>query len=117
MEKDVNYQVFVSTEAAEQIKSQLIKRGTPTAFLRLGVKGGGCLGYEYVIQFEDSDPRAKDLVFEKDGVSIIVDNKSLIYLNGSTLSWERNLMKRGFKIINPNEKSSCGCGMSISLTI
>ena len=111
-EKD--FQIFVSPIALEQIKIQLVKRNTPTASIRLGVKGAGCSGLTYQIQFEDEAPKEKDLLFNIDNVRIIVDKKSILYLNGSTLDWEKTLLKQGFKFANPNEKSSCGCGESFS---
>jgi iron-sulfur cluster assembly protein len=109
------YQIFVSEVAAEQIKEQLQKRGTPDGFLRLGVKGGGCSGFSYVLRFEDSSPREIDKTFQINGVNIVVDTKSLLYLKGCTLDWETSLVKRGFKFINPNEKSQCGCGHSFTV--
>lgn len=115
MEPEKTYQISVSEAAAEQIKSQLETRGTPESYLRLGIKGGGCSGFSYVIQFEDNQPRDRDIVFNEHGVKIVVDKKSLIYLNGTTLDWEQGLMKRGFKFVNPNEKSTCGCGHSFSV--
>lgn len=109
------YQFIVTDLAVEQIKKQLLKRGTPQAYLRCGVKGGGCSGYSYVIQFEDKDPQTKDLIFIEGNVSIIIDNKSILYLNGCTLDWEKTLMHQGFKFLNPQEKSSCGCGSSFQV--
>lgn len=113
--EEKNFQIFVSVLAAEQVKSQLAKRETPNSYLRLGVKGGGCSGFSYVLQFEDELPRDKDLVFDLEGVHVIVDKKSILYLNGCTLDWEKTLIRQGFKFINPNEKSSCGCGESFSV--
>jgi iron-sulfur cluster assembly protein len=115
MEAEEKKQVFVSAVAAEQIKKQLATRGTPESYLRLGIKGGGCSGFSYVLQFEDSPPKDKDLVFEMEGVRVVVDKKSILYLNGSTLDWEKTLMSQGFKFVNPNEKSSCGCGSSFTV--
>ena len=115
MEAEKNFQIFVSVLAAEQVKNQLTKRGTPQSYLRLGIKGGGCSGFSYVLQFEDTAPRDKDLVFDLEGVHVIVDKKSILYLNGCTLDWEKTLMSQGFKFINPNEKSSCGCGHSFTV--
>jgi iron-sulfur cluster assembly protein len=115
MEANKNYQITVSPEAAKQVKLQLEKRGTPNAHLRLGVKGAGCSGYSYVIQFEDSAPREKDKLFQMHDISVVVDIKSLVYLNGCTLDWEKTLIHQGFKFINPNEKSKCGCGHSFSV--
>jgi iron-sulfur cluster assembly protein len=115
MEPEKTYQISISLSAAEQIKSQLEKRGTPNSYLRLGIRGGGCSGFSYVIQFEDNEPRDRDVVFSEHGVRVIVDKKSLLYLNGSTLEWEKTLMAQGFKFVNPNEKSTCGCGHSFTV--
>lgn len=108
------YQIFVSASAAEQIKKQLIKRGTPDAYVRVGVKGGGCSGFSYVFRFEDA-VQNRDLIFETEGVRIITDSKSIVLLNGLTLEWENTLMNQGFKFVNPNEKSRCGCGHSFTV--
>src|SRR5574337_1944250 len=109
-----DFNVSVSPKAVEQIKFQLNKRNTPNSYIRLGIKGGGCSGYSYVIQFEDDTPGNRDLVFVVDGISVVVDNKSILYLNGCTLDWEQTLMNRGFKFINPNERAKCGCGHSFT---
>lgn len=110
-----NFQIFVSPKAVEQINLQLSKRKTPDASIRLGVRGAGCSGFTYQIQFEDEEPKEKDLLFNIDNVRVIVDKKSILYLNGTTLDWEKTLLKQGFKFVNPNEKSSCGCGSSFSV--
>lgn len=115
MEAENIYKISISVKAAEQIKLQLKKRGTPESYLRLGVKGSGCSGHSYFLQYEDSSPRAKDLVFDSEGINIIVDTKSIIYLNGSTLDWEKTLIHQGFKFINPQEKTKCGCGSSFTV--
>lgn len=107
--------IEVSGAAAKAIRKQLDQRGTPDASLRLGIRGGGCSGFSYVIEFHDGDPRPKDRVFLRDGVRVVVDPKSLVYLNGMTLDWEQTLMRQGFKFVNPNEKSSCGCGHSFTV--
>src|SRR5204862_3008206 len=80
--------VNVTARAAQQIKAQLSKRGhsTPDSGVRLGVKGGGCSGMSYVIEYCDQ-PRARDKIFEVDGAKVYVDPKSLIYLNGTTFDF------------------------------
>jgi iron-sulfur cluster assembly protein len=108
-------QIQVTPKAVEAIRRQLKKRGTPNAALRLGLRSGGCSGFSYVIEFHDGPPHQRDNVFDFDGVRVLVDPKSLIYLNGTTLDWEQSLMKQGFKFVNPREKSLCGCGKSVSL--
>jgi iron-sulfur cluster assembly protein len=107
--------VHVTAAAVEAIRRQLAKRGTPDAGLRLGIRGGGCSGFSYVIEFQDGPPGARDMVFEFDGVRVVVDKKSLLYLDGATLEWEQTLMRQGFKFVNPHEKSSCGCGHSFTV--
>ncbi|MGA7121589.1 MAG: iron-sulfur cluster assembly accessory protein [Polyangiaceae bacterium] len=112
--------ISVSPQAVEAIARQLKKRGTPAGSLRLGLRGGGCSGFTYVIEFHDGPPHPRDRVFDYvagDGtaVRVVVDPKSLLYLNGTVLEWEQTLMRQGFKFANPNEKSGCGCGSSFSV--
>ncbi len=115
--------ISVSLKAIEAIHRQLVKRGTPDAALRVGIRGGGCSGFTYVIEFHDGPPRPKDRVYDYDlvvgeahqNVRVVVDPKSLIYLNGTVLEWEQTLMKQGFKFVNPNEKTNCGCGHSFTV--
>lgn len=106
--------VEVTPKAVLKAKEALAKRGTPEAMLRLGVRGGGCSGFSYVIEFADQ-ASARDRVFEFDGLKVVVDPKSLVFLNGSTLDYETKLMGHGFKFVNPNEKTSCGCGESFTV--
>jgi iron-sulfur cluster assembly protein len=108
-------QIFVSPAAVEQIKLQMQRRGSSDTHLRLGIKSGGCQGFSYVIQFEDTTPKEKDAIFPIDGIIVVVDRKSLVYLNGCTLDWECSLIKQGFKFQNPNESKQCGCGKSFNV--
>jgi iron-sulfur cluster assembly protein len=110
----------VSGPAVDAIARQLKKRGTPESCLRLGIRGGGCSGFTYVIEFHDGPPHARDRVLDfvaTDGtkVRVVADPKSLLYLQGTVLEWEQTLMRQGFKFANPNEKSGCGCGSSFSV--
>ncbi len=107
--------IEVSPKAVEAIRKQLAKRGTPESSLRVGIRGGGCSGFSYVIEFHDGEPRTRDRVFQFDDVRVVIDPKSLIYLNGSLLDWEQTLMRQGFKFVNPHEKTSCGCGHSFTV--
>jgi iron-sulfur cluster assembly protein len=112
--------ISISGKAVDVIARQMRKRGTPEASLRLGIRGGGCSGFSYVIEYHDGAPHERDQVLERvatDGtkVRVVIDPKSLLYLNGSELVWEETLMHQGFKFANPNEKSSCGCGTSFTV--
>ena len=82
--------------------------------LRIGVKGGGCSGFSYTLGFDDNQ-NPTDQLSEIDGVQIMCDPKSFLYLNGTVVDFEDNLMGRGFKFTNPNASKSCGCGESFSV--
>src|SRR5262245_59314467 len=86
--------VSISDGAVEYAKKRLAQRGTPDAAIRLGVRGGGCSGFSYVIEFSDDPPRDRDTVFEAGGVRFYVDKKSLVYLAGSLLDYEKTLVFR-----------------------
>jgi len=106
----------VTPSAARQIKAQLARRTqtNPQSGVRLGVKVGGCSGMSYVIEYCDQ-PRPKDQLFEVDGAKIYVDPKSLIYLNGTTFDFVDTFQQKGFKFVNPQVKSECGCGESFTV--
>ena len=85
-----------------------------TDFVRVGVKSGGCSGLSYDLKF-DKDQKENDKVFESNGVKIIVDTKSFLYLIGTTLEYSGGLNGTGFVFKNPNANRTCGCGESFSL--
>lgn len=105
--------ILVTEAAAQEILRQAIKRKTPHAAIRVGLRGGGCTGYTYVFDFEDGDPRSRDTVIETQGVRIYVDPKSLKLLRGMELDFTKRLMGHGFHFNNPNAKGSCGCGAAV----
>lgn len=107
--------ITVTPGAVDAIRRQIQKRGRTDTALRVGIRGGGCSGFSYVIEFHDGPPRPKDVIFDYGDVRVVVDPKSLLYLNGSVLDWEQTLMRQGFKFVNPNEKASCGCGHSFTV--
>jgi len=82
--------------------------------LRVGVKGGGCSGFSYTLGFDDQLSEV-DQLNEVEGVKVVCDPKSFLYLNGTQIDFEDNLMGRGFKFGNPNASKSCGCGESFSV--
>ena len=85
-----------------------------TDFIRVGVKSGGCSGLEYVLKF-DNQKTETDQVFEDNGIKILVDKKSILYLAGTTLEFSGGLNGKGFVFNNPNAQRTCGCGESFSL--
>jgi iron-sulfur cluster insertion protein len=101
----------ITPAAAERIL-KITSGPTPSA-LRLAVNGGGCSGFQYEFKI-DANREAEDLAFEKDGATVLVDNVSMLYVDGSVLDFEDNLMGEAFKVKNPQAKSSCGCGVSFS---
>jgi iron-sulfur cluster assembly protein len=107
--------ITISDGAVEFARKKLAARGTPDAAIRLGIRGGGCSGFSYVIQFDDEAARERDYVYEVNGVRFYVDKKSFVYLAGSLLDYEKTLMFQGFKFRNPNEAASCGCGHSFTV--
>ncbi len=107
--------VTITDGAVEYAKKRLAQRGTPDAAIRLGVRGGGCSGFSYVIEFADDPPKERDLVFDAGGVRFYVDKKSFVYLAGSALDFEKTLVFSGFKFKNPQEASRCGCGHSFTV--
>ncbi len=107
-------EIQLTKKAIDMAKKAIERRGQPTFGLRLGVRGGGCSGVSYAIEFADK-ARGRDHVFEFEGLNIVIDPKSLIYLRGSVLDYEVKLMQHGFKFRNPNEKAGCGCGESFTV--
>jgi len=104
--------VNVTESAAQQIKRLLDQEGKLESHaLRLKVVGGGCSGLSYQLAFDDQR-RENDSEVESGGVRVVVDEKSALYLVGTTLDYVDTLMESGFKIQNPNAKSTCGCGQS-----
>ena len=106
--------VALSESASKQVKQLKQAQNLPeNVFLRMGVKGGGCSGMSYSLEF-DSEVGPHDKEFEIDGVKVVVDKKSYLYLNGTTLDYVTQGLTGGFTFINPQAKSSCGCGTSFS---
>ncbi|MCI0572918.1 MAG: iron-sulfur cluster assembly accessory protein [Myxococcaceae bacterium] len=106
--------ISIGDSAVARLKALLTERGTPEAGLRVAVKGGGCSGLQYVMEWTEQ-PRERDKVFERDGVRMFVDPKSYLYLIGTELVYEETLMASGFRLDNPNVKAACGCGESFTV--
>ncbi len=105
--------ITLTNSAAERVRTFLANRGKGFG-LRLGIKTSGCSGLAYVLEFVD-ELNEDDNVFEQDGVKVIVDTKSLVYLDGTQLDFVKEGLNEGFKFINPNVKDQCGCGESFNV--
>ena len=105
--------VSMTPVAVNRVKELMTSQKLDNAFLRMGVRGGGCSGMTYDLQF-DSELRKHDKQFEVEGVKVVVDVKSYLYLNGTTLDYVTEGLQGGFTFVNPQAKSSCGCGTSFS---
>ena len=105
--------VTLTEKAATHVQNFLAKRGKGVA-LRLGVRTTGCSGMAYKLEFADG-VEANDLQFESHGVKVVIDPKSLPYLDGTELDFAREGLNEGFKFNNPNVKDECGCGESFNV--
>ncbi|WP_159654199.1 iron-sulfur cluster assembly protein IscA [Vibrio atypicus] len=105
--------ITMTETAASRVRTFLENRGKGVG-LRLGVKTTGCSGMAYVLEFVD-ELNEEDSVFEHEGVKIIIDQKSLVYLDGTELDYVKEGLNEGFEFNNPNAKSECGCGESFNV--
>ena len=99
--------------AADKVADLIAEEGNPALKLRVFVQGGGCSGFQYDIKLDD--PAADDLILEKDGQRVLVDQVSLPFLSNAVIDFSAELIGARFVIQNPNAQSSCGCGTSFSL--
>ena len=104
--------ITLTDKGAEKVREFLEAQSAvaETAGLRVGVRGGGCSGFQYALAFDEQ--RAGDSVFEDKGIRLLVDNQSLPYVQGSTIDFVDGLQGAGFKVDNPNVIAACGCGSS-----
>ena len=109
--------IELSERAVTRIQELAMKRQTPDAYFRIGIRGGGCSGLSYFVDFADAaDP--KDKVFEfgaEKQVKVLIDRKSYLFLNGTQVDWKSELMKTGFEFHNPLAGKTCSCGESFSV--
>jgi len=105
--------ITMSEAAAERVTRFLENRGSGVG-VRLGVKTSGCSGMAYVLEFVD-DVNEDDVIFEDRGVKVIIDQKSLVYLDGTELDYGKEGLNEGFLFNNPNVKDECGCGESFTV--
>ncbi len=111
--------VIVTPKAADEVRrivaDQHASGTTEKLYLRLRVVGGGCSGFQHKLDLDPQVNPKLDETFELEGVDIVVDKRSLLYLDGVTVDFHNDLNKRGFSISNPSAKSTCGCGSSFSM--
>ena len=108
--------ILLTEKAATQIKKIVTESGLPAeeTRLRVGVKGGGCSGFSYMLDLTEEPRGDMDEELESNGIKVLVDMKSLLYLDGTEIDFKDEVMQQGFVFKNPNATSSCGCGSSFS---
>ena len=106
--------IKVTESAKKQALKLMEEDGAKDAFIRVGVKGGGCSGLMYQLDF-DNEMKDGDKEFEDNGIKVVVDKKSYLYLLGTTLDFSGGLNGKGFVFVNPNADRTCGCGESFSI--
>jgi iron-sulfur cluster assembly protein len=104
--------IEITDKGAEKVHEFLASQEADlsVAGLRVGVRGGGCSGFQYQLAFDER--RESDVVFESHGLKLLVDGESLQFVQGSTIDYEESLQGAGFKVNNPNVVAACGCGSS-----
>ena len=108
--------ITVTEKAAQEVKRLI--QGRPAGeklYLRMRITGGGCSGFQHKLDLDTDTNPAQDEFFEFHGVPVVVDKRSLMYLDGVTVDYRHDLNRRGFRVDNPNAKSTCGCGSSFSM--
>lgn len=106
--------VNLTASAAKRVAELKVQENTPNSFLRLAVSGGGCSGFQYGFSFDDQR-KDDDFAFERDGVTLVVDEVSLELVKGAEIDFVEDMMGAAFQVRNPNAASSCGCGNSFSV--
>ena len=114
MSENIMEGITLSIPAADKVRSALKIEGKEGYNLRMSVKGGGCSGMTYKMSF-DNDKKEFDKVFESQGINIICDLQSWMYLKGTNIEYSDDMLNGGFKITNPNAERTCGCGTSFSI--
>ena len=108
-----NSQIFVTEKAVKRLKAVMSSEGKDNHFVRMSVDSGGCSGMNYKMDFEDNQGDY-DKIFEINGLKVVCDLKSLLYLKNITIDYSDDMLNGGFKIENPNAERTCGCGTSFS---
>ena len=120
-ETTTDFPVKVTEAAAEEVKRHIVEMQKDDEFageqlyMRVRVQGGGCSGFEDKLEMDTKYNEKLDNLYEMHGVKLVVDKRSLLYLEGATIDFHSDLNRRGFRIVNPNAKKTCGCGSSYSM--
>lgn len=112
MTKDAPF--TISESAAKRVRHLIESEGNPKLKLRIAVQGGGCSGFQYDFKLDEATEDG-DIVVERGGATVVIDETSLLYMIGSEVDYAEELVGSYFKITNPNAQSSCGCGTSFSV--
>jgi len=111
--------ITLTEKAAEEVKrivaEQKAQGAAEKLYLRMRVVGGGCSGFQHKLDLDPQVSDKLDVVFSLHGVEVVIDKRSLLYLEGVTVDFHNDLNKRGFSVTNPHAKSTCGCGSSFSM--
>lgn len=107
--------IQVSESAANRMRHMLENRGTPDAYIRFGVKTAGCSGLGYKLEFADETGMGDEVLEVAEGVKVLIDAKSLIYVIGTQVDYKEEKLRSGFVFENPNKKGECGCGESFTV--
>lgn len=109
--------VELTESAVKEIKHIMESQEMPVdaTYVRVGVSGGGCSGFQYAFNLDEVYDQDKDVLLEQDGLKIVVDKRSSLYLEGTSVDWIEDLNRRGFAFKNPNAVRSCGCNKSFSV--
>lgn len=109
--------VELTESAVKEIKTIMASQemAVDATYVRVGVSGGGCSGFQYTFNLDEIYDQDKDVLFEQDDLKIVVDKRSSIYLEGTSVDWIEDLNRRGFAFKNPNAVRSCGCNKSFSV--
>lgn len=107
-------QINLTASAVAKIKDLFLEEGNPNLKLRTFVQGGGCSGFQYGFAFDETQ-NEDDFLIEQDGVNLLIDSMSMMYLEGATIDYVESLMGSNFSIDNPRAETTCGCGSSFSV--
>jgi iron-sulfur cluster assembly protein len=104
--------IHLTEKSAAVLRDAMEQEPQPPEFVRFGIKAGGCSGFTYTIDFTNTKHPAHDLVYHTQGLSLLVDKKSYLYVRGTTIDWSDDLNNKGFLFSNPLAKGACGCRTS-----